>query len=83
MGLISHGVAFLQLALPRCPMAAAPPSDGLSFSHGFISLLVFFYGNHDWSNRDSCNSINEIIEQYVYIYIYYQLYIIIYDDPST
>lgn len=69
MGLISHGVAFLQLALPRCPMAAAPPSDGLSFSHGFISLLVFFYCNHDWSNRDSCNSINEIIEQYVYIYI--------------
>lgn len=75
MGLISHGVAFLQLALPRCPMAAAPPSDGLSFSHGFISLLVFFYRNHDWSNRDSCNSINEIIKQCVYIYIYIINYI--------
>ncbi len=36
MGLISHGpsrVAFLKLASPRCPMAAAPPSEGLSFSH--------------------------------------------------
>ena len=70
MGLISHGVAFLQLALPRCPMAAAPPSDGLSFSHGFISLIVFFYGNHDWSNRDSCNSINEINNIYISSIIY-------------